>query len=209
MSAAGKKEPATCRLQPSSQCIGSNRGITCCVLPYKGTHVTDYSAKPPSRYRVYSMSLADTSNTREPDHPVLQHWRPCSALGQAHLQASGATEPHRHGKLTPRPFNLVGNQASLGDESQLSDVSLDRLSAPFLYGFHDPRFTRCDNSNIGGVERPVSPIALPMWITQYRTNSSETISPLIMDKHRNSVLLGQECLFSQEGEYGRRSNYVH
>ena len=112
---------------------------------------TDYSAKPPSRYRVYSMSLADTSNTREPDHPVLQHWRPCSALGQAQLQASGATEPHRHGKLTPRPFNLVGNQASLGDESQLSDVSQDRLSAPFLYGFHDPRFTRCDNSDIGEV----------------------------------------------------------
>ena len=95
--------------------------------------------------------LADTSNSRERDHLVLQHKRPHPALGQAQLQASGATEPHRRGKLTPRPFNLVGNQASLGDESQLSDVSQDRLSAPFLYGFHDPRFTRCDNSDIGGV----------------------------------------------------------
>ena len=106
------------------------------------------------------MSLTDLSHMRERDRLVLQHKQPHSALGQAHLQASGATESHRSGRLTPLPFGLVGNQAYPGDEPQLSDVSSDRLFAPLLYGFHDPRFTRCDNSDIGGV---------PMLITHYRT----------------------------------------
>ena len=39
------------------------------------------------------------------------------------------------GKPTPRPFSSVGNRASSGCEPQLSDVSMQRSAAPFLYGF--------------------------------------------------------------------------
>ena len=130
------------------------------VLPYKWNSQNGLLREASVALQGLPVLLADTSNTRERDHLVLQHKRPHPALGQARFHAPGATEPHRRGRLTPRPFNLVGNQASSGDEPQLSDVSSDRLFAPLLYGFHDPRFTRCDNSDIGGV---------PMLITHYRT----------------------------------------
>ena len=40
------------------------------------------------------IQLTDLSRMRERDPLVLQHKRPSSALGQAQLQASGATESH-------------------------------------------------------------------------------------------------------------------
>ena len=52
------------------------------------------------------ISLTDLSNMRERDRLVLQHKQPHSALGQAHLQASGATESHRCGEAIPTPFPL-------------------------------------------------------------------------------------------------------
>ncbi len=57
--------------------------------------------------------LTDLSRWRERDPLVLQHKRPDSALGQAHLQASGATESHHLG-CQPQPFRFSWRLNLLG-----------------------------------------------------------------------------------------------
>ena len=59
------------RLSPTATVSDRIAVLLVACFQTNGTHETDYSTKPPSRYRVYSMSLADTSNTRQPDHLVL------------------------------------------------------------------------------------------------------------------------------------------
>ena len=137
------------------QRIGSNRGTTRLLQCFHTTEVTfrDWYTNPATTIGLLReasvalqgllISLTDLSDARERDSLVLQHKQPHSAFGQAHLQASGATESHRSGRLTPLLFSLVSNQAFSGDKPQLSDVSSDRLSAPLLYGLPRPTFSTC------------------------------------------------------------------
>ena len=135
----------------NSDCIGSNRGIIRCVLPNKRNSRNGLLREASVALQGLLISLTDLSNMRERDRLVLQHKNHTPPSDKPIYRHPALPNLTVAGKLSPRPFSLVGNQTFPGDEPQLSDVSLDRLSAPFPYDFHDPRFTRCDNSDIGGV----------------------------------------------------------
>ena len=89
------------------------------------------------------ISLTDLSNMRERDRLVLQHKNHTPPSDKPIYRHPALPNLTVAGKLSPRPFSLVGNQTFPGDEPQLSDVSLDRLSAPLLYGLPRPTFSTC------------------------------------------------------------------
>ena len=140
--------------------IGSNHGTTPPrqSLTYAPmiAHQRDYSAKPPSRYRVYPCQLADSSRTRDDDLSVLQHRLPPSALGQAPFRC---IRRYRNSPVGGQPHTL---SIRLADESPravsvnrvTSVASLSRSLSPAVY--HDARSTRTNDSVVDWSHRPTA-----------------------------------------------------